>query len=43
MTCVGCKWLESRKGRIQVCTRYWKDHPVRCINWRAKQGQRASK
>lgn len=41
MTCRGCKWYESKKGKVPKCQRYLSDNPVRCIDFRLKQGQRA--
>jgi len=41
MSCVGCKFYKHAPGRKPVCERYWKDEPVRCIDFRRKQGQRA--
>jgi len=40
MTCKGCKYHEHKKGRHPICTRFWKDEPVRCLDFRHKQGQR---
>lgn len=41
MSCAGCKWFKDKKGHVPICSRYWKDRPEKCIDWRAKQGQRA--
>jgi hypothetical protein len=40
MTCAGCKWFKDKKGHVPICARYWKDRQEKCIDWRAKQGQR---
>jgi hypothetical protein len=39
-TCKGCKWFQARAGRKQFCLRFFKEDPVRCLDFRHKQGQR---
>lgn len=40
MTCTGCKHYKHTHGRKPVCEKYRKDEPVRCLDFRHKQGQR---
>lgn len=40
MTCKGCKYHEHNNGRKEIYKRFWKDEPVRCIDFRHKQRQR---
>jgi hypothetical protein len=40
MTCKGCKYFSHPINRHPICKRFLKDEPVRCIDFRHKQGQR---